>query len=106
MAIKISFCHVVTQFERFHPDADDDSGKRGRFKLARHFADGMKQYMADGCPPLPAGDGKWDYVVKALNFQQRTTRSETQEQQVHRLMHLPKKTKFAGAQIADCPIKM
>jgi len=99
MAMKISFCHVVTQFERFHPAADDDSGKRGRFKLARHFADGMKQYMADGCPPLPAGDGKWDYVVKALNFQQRTTRSETQEQQVHRLMHLPKKTKFAGAQI-------
>ena len=75
----------MTQFERFYPDAND-SDKRGRFKVAQCFADAMKQYIVDGCPALPKEEeGRTDYMW------------ETQEQQVHQSMHLPKKTKFVGA---------
>jgi len=100
--LKISFAHVLARFQKFHPD-DDDGGKRGRFSMAKCLADCLKQYMVDGCPCLH--DTKWNYVKKIFNQQQQTARSEgSSENQAappspHRLVHLPKTTKFLGAQI-------
>ena len=96
IAMRISFCHFLNQIDKVHPDADD-SGKRGRFKLAQRFAGAIKQYILDGCPLLE-GDDKWDYVLDTLTEQEATTKSAGSSP-VHRLMHLPKKTKFAGAHI-------
>jgi len=95
--MRISFCHFLNQIDKVHPDADD-SGKRGRFKLAQRFAGAIKQYILDGCPLLKGGDDQSVYINKTFTEQEATTRSAGSSP-VHRLMHLTKKTKFAGAQI-------
>lgn len=94
--IAISFYDFLNQIDKVHPDADD-SGRRRRFKLAQRFAGAIKQFMLDGCPLLE-DDDKWDYVLSTLTEQEATTKSAGSSP-VHRLMHLPKETKFAGAHI-------
>ena len=56
----------------------------------------------------PADEGsnvtKWNYVMKIFNLQQQTARSDgssenTERSSQHRLVHLPKTTKFLGTQI-------
>ena len=98
-AMILTFGRLLDNIERFHPDTDDDSGKRGRFKLATIFDCAIQQYILDGCPMLKV-DEKWDYVVKTFAEQKANTPSAGSSR-VHCLKHLPKKTKFAGAQIVQ-----
>ena len=66
----------------------------------------MKQYMVEGCPCLPWANNvdTWNYVKKLFNQQAQTAQSEESSENAepplqHRLVHLPKTTKFLGAQI-------
>jgi len=98
--LEITFAHTLSQIEKCHPD-NDDGGKRGRFSMAKCLADGLKQYMVEGCPKKTSND-KWNYVKKLINLHQQTARSERSSENApsqHCLVHLPKTTKFLGAQI-------
>jgi len=95
LTLRITFAHLMAQIEKCHPN-DDDGGKRGRFSMAKCLEDGLKQYMVDGCPII--SDDKTDYVSKIL-MSAGSSENQVAPPSLHRLVHLPKTSKFLGAQI-------
>ena len=93
---------MLTQVDRVYPD-NNGGGKRGRFNMAKCLADCLKQYIVEGCP-MESSATKFNYVKKIFNQKHQTAWSEGSSESAEPpsqrcLVHIPKTTKFLGAQI-------
>eukprot|EP00590_Aulacoseira_subarctica_P007597 CAMPEP_0172415086 /NCGR_PEP_ID=MMETSP1064-20121228/1615_1 /TAXON_ID=202472 /ORGANISM="Aulacoseira subarctica , Strain CCAP 1002/5" /LENGTH=184 /DNA_ID=CAMNT_0013151985 /DNA_START=100 /DNA_END=654 /DNA_ORIENTATION=- len=99
VVMQSAFSEMVTQIEKRY--SDDQSDRQGRLLMANFLSDLLKEYISSGCPITP---NEVSLVVET-SVENNCTEINDDTAGVllasHRMMHLPKKTKFDGVQIVE-----